>query len=139
MEGLFRKHVVFWTDRKILTHLGVSFILFLLSLFFTYVAATYVHSYTGYVVPDILLDNLPIIIVVFIFFQGAALFIFILCAIGVYEPKHVPFTLESTALFFGRRLKEGGVMMSGIRYAINFFWVSFFKKPFTKTHKDICV
>jgi hypothetical protein len=92
--------MVFWTDRRVLIHLGVSFVLFLISLFFTYAAAAYVHSYTGYVVPDILLDNLPVINVGFIFFQGAALFILILCAIGVYEPKYIPFTLESTALFF---------------------------------------
>lgn len=100
MESFFKRHIVFWSDRKILVHLALSLGLFLLSLFFTYIAATYVHSYKGYVVPDILLDNLPVVNVALIFFQGAALFIVILCAIGVYEPKYIPFTLESTAVFF---------------------------------------
>jgi glycosyltransferase involved in cell wall biosynthesis len=37
----------------------------------------------------------------------------------------------------GRRLLEEGVIMTGIRYATNFLWVSFFGKPFTKEYSDI--
>lgn len=37
----------------------------------------------------------------------------------------------------GRRLKEEGVIMTGIRYAINFFWISLLSEPFTKKHTDI--
>lgn len=81
-------------------HLGISLVLFLLSLLFTYMATTFTKTYTGYVVPDILLDNLPVLEVGFIFFQGAALFVLIVCGIGVYQPKYIPFALESTALFF---------------------------------------
>lgn len=37
----------------------------------------------------------------------------------------------------GRRLQEEGIIVTGIRYAINFFWISLRGIPFTKTHTDI--
>jgi len=37
----------------------------------------------------------------------------------------------------GRRLKEEGLLKSGFKYSINYFWTIFFKKPFNKKHKDI--
>jgi cellulose synthase/poly-beta-1,6-N-acetylglucosamine synthase-like glycosyltransferase len=37
----------------------------------------------------------------------------------------------------GRRLEEEGIIVSGLRYAMNFFWVSFFGIPFTKKYTDI--
>lgn len=37
----------------------------------------------------------------------------------------------------GRRLNEEGIIRMAARYAINYFWVIFFKKPFTK--KYVCV
>ncbi len=37
----------------------------------------------------------------------------------------------------GRRLAKEGVIISGVRYAINYFYTLFYKKPFTKTHTDI--
>lgn len=37
----------------------------------------------------------------------------------------------------GRRLAGEGVVITGVRYAINYFWVSFFGRPFTKEYKDI--
>lgn len=100
MEGFFKRHIVLWTNKKVLAHFALSFALFVLSLFFTYIATTLTRTYTGYVVPDILLDNLPVLNVGLIFFQGAALFVLLICAIGIYQPKYIPFALESTALFF---------------------------------------
>lgn len=100
MQEFFRRHAAFWTDKQILIHLGVSVVLFSVSLFFNYLAMTLTKSYTGYVVPDILLDNLPLFNVGFIFFQGAFLFIFLLLVLGAYQPRYIPFVLETTGLFF---------------------------------------
>lgn len=100
MKDFLKKHVIFWTDRRTWLHLGVSFGLFLLSLVFTFIATRFVRSYTGYVVPDILLDNLPVVNVSFLFFQGSVIFSVVLVLILLYEPKYIPFTLESTGLFF---------------------------------------
>ncbi len=70
------------------------------SLFFVYFARIYTSDYIGNVVPDILLDNLPVVDVSYIFFQGAFLFFLTLIGILIWEPKYIPFTLESSALFF---------------------------------------
>jgi len=37
----------------------------------------------------------------------------------------------------GRRLKKEGVMKTGARYAINYFWIIFFKRPFTKNYAGV--
>lgn len=100
MEDFFRKHKMFWTDRTILLHLAVSLFLFVVSLVFTYIATTYTKSYTQNVVPDIFLDTLPVVNVAVIFFQGAFLFVVGVALLLVFEPKYIPFVLESTALFF---------------------------------------
>jgi hypothetical protein len=100
MQELLRRHLIFWTDKKIVIHLLISLFIFSISLIFNYLAMTLTKSYTGYVVPDILLDNLPTVNVAYIFFQGAFLFIIFLLGLGTYEPKYIPFVLESTAIFF---------------------------------------
>lgn len=49
----------------------------------------------------------------------------------------VKFMFSLPAASSGRRLaKEGGLTM-GIRYAVNYLWITFFKKPFTKNYVDI--
>ncbi len=37
----------------------------------------------------------------------------------------------------GRRLREEGLVATGVRYAMNFLWISFRGIPFTKEHADI--
>jgi glycosyltransferase involved in cell wall biosynthesis len=49
----------------------------------------------------------------------------------------VRFTFKLPMYSSGRRLaKEGGLTMA-FRYPLNYFWVIFFKRPFTKTSTDI--
>jgi hypothetical protein len=103
MKDFFKRHKLFWTDKIVLSHVAISIGLFFVSLLFTYVATTYTKTYTQYIVPDLLLDALPVINVGVIFFQGAFLFLVALIAILFYEPKYIPFVLESTALFFFTR------------------------------------
>ncbi|MBI2610594.1 glycosyltransferase family 2 protein [Candidatus Kaiserbacteria bacterium] len=37
----------------------------------------------------------------------------------------------------GRRLTREGIISVGLRYALNFFWTTFFGKPYTLAYKDI--
>lgn len=37
----------------------------------------------------------------------------------------------------GRRLKGEGIVVTSMRYTVNYFWVTFFGKPFTYRYKDI--
>ncbi|HVO28389.1 MAG TPA: glycosyltransferase family 2 protein [Candidatus Paceibacterota bacterium] len=50
---------------------------------------------------------------------------------------HVKFTFKLPALSSGRRLAKEGGLTTGLRYAINYFWITFFKKPFTRDYIDI--
>jgi glycosyltransferase involved in cell wall biosynthesis len=49
----------------------------------------------------------------------------------------VKFTFSLPMYTSGRRLTKEGLLIAGTRYAINHFWVLLFKKPFTKTFKDV--
>ncbi len=48
----------------------------------------------------------------------------------------VDFAFSLSALSSGRRLIGEGVARIGLRYAMNFFWATFLKKPFTETWLD---
>lgn len=37
----------------------------------------------------------------------------------------------------GRRLMKEGLLKTGWTYAINFFWITFFRKPYTKSYTDV--
>ncbi len=49
----------------------------------------------------------------------------------------VRFTFSLPAFSSGRRLLGEGVVRMGIRYAMNFFWATFVKRPFTSTWIDV--
>ncbi|OGH72245.1 MAG: glycosyl transferase family 2 [Candidatus Magasanikbacteria bacterium RIFCSPLOWO2_01_FULL_43_20b] len=49
----------------------------------------------------------------------------------------VKFTFSLPILSSGRRLAKEGAFITGYRYALNFFWILVFKRPFTKEYKDI--
>ena len=49
----------------------------------------------------------------------------------------VKFSFNLPVLSSGRRLAKEGVFTTGYRYALNFFWILIFKRPFTKEYKDV--
>jgi glycosyltransferase involved in cell wall biosynthesis len=49
----------------------------------------------------------------------------------------VKFTFGLPMHTTGRRLKREGIVATGLRYSANYFWVLFFKKPFSKKYSDI--
>ncbi|MEN9614359.1 MAG: hypothetical protein RLZZ347_666 [Candidatus Parcubacteria bacterium] len=100
MKDIFKRHLVFWADKSIRLNLLLSGALFSLSLFLTHWAQTYVDTYSGSPIPDLLLDHVPVMNVNLIFFQGAFLFVVLLVLVLLYEPKYIPFTIGSSALFF---------------------------------------
>jgi glycosyltransferase involved in cell wall biosynthesis len=50
---------------------------------------------------------------------------------------YIKFTFGFPMFSSGRRLAKEGVLKTGLRYVINYFWVIFFKKPFTKSVNEI--
>ncbi|HEV2577563.1 MAG TPA: glycosyltransferase family 2 protein [Acidobacteriaceae bacterium] len=49
----------------------------------------------------------------------------------------VLFTFDLKMLSSARRLKHEGMLTIAFRYAVNYFWTTFFKRPFTREHIDI--
>ncbi len=101
MNNVISKHKPYWTDRNFIfsTIKGLSFLVVSLSV--NYIAATYATLNVSNSVKDILLDNLPVVNVDFIFNEGAFLFLFLffIAALLLYEPKRLPFMLKGVALF----------------------------------------
>jgi len=49
----------------------------------------------------------------------------------------VKFTLGLPILASGRRLAAEGVLLTGLRYSVNYLWVVLFQRPFTLVSRDI--
>ncbi len=49
----------------------------------------------------------------------------------------VLFTFDLKMHSSARRLKHEGMLTIAFRYAVNYFWTTFFKRPFTREHSDI--
>lgn len=53
------------------------------------------------------------------------------------EVGDVLFTLDLKMFSSARRLKHEGMLKMAVRYSVNYFWTTFFKRPYTKEHVDI--
>jgi len=103
MHKVLINHWEFWNNKPMRLRLLLSIILLILSLGVTYIASSYTDSYTGHVVPDLLLDHIPVVNVQYVFFQGALAILIFLIGILLLNPKFIPFVLESSAVFFVTR------------------------------------
>lgn len=80
-----------------------GFLFFVGSLFANYGAIKYATLKAGNSVTDILLDNLPVINTDIVFSEGALFFVIFIIILFVLEPRIIPFTLKSAALFIFTR------------------------------------
>ncbi len=103
MKVFLEKHIIFWKDKAIRRHVLVSVLLLVIAMALTYFATRYTNRHAGDVASDLLLDNLPVYQVSYIFFQGAFTFVIVVLGILFVEPKYIPFVFESSALFFATR------------------------------------
>lgn len=53
------------------------------------------------------------------------------------EVGDVLFTFDLKMFSSARRLKHEGMLTMAVRYSINYFWTTFFKRPYTNHHTDI--
>jgi cellulose synthase/poly-beta-1,6-N-acetylglucosamine synthase-like glycosyltransferase len=49
----------------------------------------------------------------------------------------VKFTFDLPMYTSGRRIMKEGIVKTGFRYAINYFWMLIFSRPFSKTYSDV--
>lgn len=55
----------------------------------------------------------------------------------ICEVGEIKFSFKLPMFTSGRRLKEEGIIKTGITYGINFFWTILFGRPYTKKNIDI--
>jgi len=55
----------------------------------------------------------------------------------LHKVGKVKFTLKFPTYTSGRRLAKEGIIIMGSKYALNYIWAIFLKKPFTKNFRDI--
>lgn len=103
MKSLNAKHKMLWSDKSFTLSAIIGLLLFTSSLFINYSAIKYAALKAGNSVTDILLENLPVVNTDIIFSEGALLFVIVIAILLVLEPKTIPFTLKSVALFIFTR------------------------------------
>jgi len=99
MKKVLSRYKYHWNQKefRISCLLGISF--FALSLFISHQASNYADVRASNYVTDILLDNLPTFDVDGILNYGVIVFSLLVIYLLVTEPKKIPFTLKSLALF----------------------------------------
>lgn len=99
MSELFKLHKTFWSQKSF--RWSVFFGLFLLftSFISNYYANIYVTQHASNTVSDIVLDNVPVINVGFLFIEGSLIFWLIIGFFLAKKPDRIPFVFKSVALF----------------------------------------
>jgi len=99
MKKLKENYKNYANDKEIIFSSIISFIFLFTSLIINYYAGIYATEKASSPVTDIILSNIPVFNVNWIFNYGAiALFIFI-ALLCLYNPKKIPFTIKSLAIF----------------------------------------
>jgi len=99
MKHIIDKHKAHWSDKTFSGSAIIAFLLLGASLCINYYANIYTTNHAGNYVADIILDNIPVVNVDAVFFEGfAALWLFIILLL-VREPKQIPFVIKSIAIF----------------------------------------
>jgi len=99
MKRIIKKHTALWSQKafNISALFSVSFLAF--SLVINYFANIYIASRGSEYVSDIILDNIPVFNVDFIFFEGFAMFWIFVILLLLWKPHKIPFVVKSIAVF----------------------------------------
>jgi GT2 family glycosyltransferase len=58
-------------------------------------------------------------------------------ALRLFQLGKVKFSLNLEMYSSGRRLQSEGIMRAEAKYIINYLWITYKKRPFTKSYSDI--
>lgn len=99
MHTIIHKYRFHLRDREFLTSFVVAFLLLAVSLVANFYAGVYATEQAGNAVTDIVLSNIPVFDVDGFFVYGAIAFWIFVAVLTFIEPKKIPFTVKSIALF----------------------------------------
>lgn len=100
MWKILQKHKLIWPNKSFIRQVLFGFILLVASMLATYYANFYATIRASNSVTDIILDNLPVMNVDFVFNEGALIFLGVVVMILIHEPRRIPFALKSMAFFW---------------------------------------
>jgi hypothetical protein len=95
----WESHRNLWKDRGFLLSVIIGLALLFLSFVINYFAGNFASRSISNPVTDVILDNTRVYDVTFIFINGAVIFWAFIIFMLIVEPKRLPFTLKSLALF----------------------------------------
>lgn len=96
---MLQKHKEFWRQRSFIYSVILGTLFLVVAFFANQYANSYSATHASNYVTDIFLDNLPVVDVHLIFDEGAVLFILVLVGILLFEPKYIPFSIKTIAVF----------------------------------------
>lgn len=99
MPKFLAKHRALWSKRDFTISVIFGFLTFIASLVANFFSGTYASSRASSSVTDLILSNLPVVNLDFIFVEGFAIFAILVTLICLLEPKRIPFVLKTVALF----------------------------------------
>jgi len=96
---MLHEHKIYWSQKSFIYQTVVSLVFLLVTFWVNSYANAYILIHSSNDVTDIILDNIPVVNVHLIFSEGAVAFIIILLLVLLYEPRYIPFSIKSIALF----------------------------------------
>ena len=99
VKKIISRHKSLWSQRTYWTTTFTGLVLLVASLLVNRAADYYTMLRASNPVTDIILDNIPVFNVNFIFFYGFAIFWTFVIVLLVHDPKKIPFALKSIAVF----------------------------------------
>ncbi|PIR46849.1 MAG: hypothetical protein COV07_02175 [Candidatus Vogelbacteria bacterium CG10_big_fil_rev_8_21_14_0_10_45_14] len=99
MKEIYSHYMDCFKRSDYLVSLLLSFVLLGLSFVVNFYAGTFASSRVGNYVEDIILSNIPVWNVDFLFIQGSILMWIFVILILLVRPQRIPFVLKSVALF----------------------------------------
>ena len=135
IKSLIARHRLLWANKAFTISAIVGVIFLVGSFFVNYSALKYVVKAEGNSTTDILLDNLPVVNTDIIFSEGAFSFIFLLLFLFILEPKIIPFTFKSIALFVC--IRSGFVIMTHLAPPLGHIAVDFDRFRYFSSGADL--
>ncbi len=90
-------------NKRFLPSLGIGFLFFVAAFVLNYFAGIYATDRASAPVTDLILSNIPVFNVDGLFIYGPMIFWLVIIVYAFSEPKKIPFTLKSIALFLVTR------------------------------------
>jgi len=100
MGKIIERYNRVWKDKEFLTSVAVGVLYIVFSILFNHFTSLYATGKAGNAVDDILLSNIPVFNVDFIVNEGMMAFVIFVLFVHFLEPKKIPFTLKSVAVFY---------------------------------------